>query len=338
MPYKTLLSIRDVDFSDKKVLIIGAGWMSEQYCIALTQMGISNVCVVSRTEKSARTCCEKFGFRPYYGGYEKCLPDLGTFDLVIVATPVHELKPAAMRAVECGNRNILVEKPASLYSSELFEWAKQSDDQNARIRIAYNRLVYPNLWKLKELVQSEGGITSCRYTFTELVHTINFDNNRTDVYERWGISNSLHVISMAHDLIGLPKEMQAYQYGKLDWHPSGDRFVGAGITQENIPFSYHADWSSAGRWGIEIMTPQNAYRLIPLEQLYRCKKGTFTWERIETAAAFPDVKQGIAEEIAAMLYPGFDGIVPPVDLSVASEFTELAEKVFGYVSENPNGK
>lgn len=330
MPYKKLLSIKDKDFSNKKVLIIGAGWMAEQYCIALTQMGIRNVCVVSRSEKSAKTCCEKFEFQPFHGGYEKCLPELDTFDLVIVATPVHELKPGAMRAIECGNKNILVEKPASLYSSELFEWAKQSNDRNVRIRIAYNRLVYPNLWKLKELVQSEGGITSCRYTFTELVHTINFDNNRTDVYERWGIANSLHVISMAHDLIGQPKEIQTYQYGKLDWHPSGDRFVGAGVTQKDIPFSYHADWSSAGRWGIKIMTPENAYRLIPLEQLYRCKKGTFNWELVETTSAFQDLKQGIAEEVAIMLAPELEVTIPLVSTEKAAEYTKLAEEILRY--------
>lgn len=334
MPYKTLLAIKDRDFSDKTVLIIGAGWMAEQYCITLTQMGIRNVSIVSRSEKSARNCCEKFGFQPFHGGYEKCLPELGTFDLAIVATSVHKLKPAAMRAVECGNKNILVEKPASLYSSELFEWAKQSDDGNVRIRIAYNRLVYPNLWKLKALVQSEGGITSCRYTFTELVHTINFNNNQTDVYERWGIANSLHVISMTHYLIGLPEEMQTYRFGKLDWHPSGDRFVGAGVTNENIPFSYHADWSSAGRWGIEIMTLENAYRLIPLEQLYRCKKGTFNWELVETTSAFPDVKQGIAEEVGIMLDLEFEKTVPLVTIKKAAKYNELAEEILGYDNQH----
>ncbi len=306
--------------------------MAEQYCVALTEMGIKDVCVVSRSEKSSKVCCDKYGYQPHYGGYEKCLLELGKFDLVIVATPVHELKPAAMQAVECGNKNILVEKPASLYSSELFEWAEQSDDRNARIRIAYNRLVYPNLWKLKALVQSEGGITSCRYTFTEMVHTINFNNNQTDVYERWGIANSLHVISMTHDLIGLPKEMQPYRFGKLDWHSSGGRFVGAGVTEENIPFSYHADWSSAGRWGIEIMTPQNAYFLIPLEQLYRCKKGTFDWEQVETASAFPDVKQGIAEEVTIMLEPELERTIPLVAIKKAAEYTELAEEILGYAS------
>jgi hypothetical protein len=28
-----------------------------------------------------------------------------------------------------------------------------------------------------------------------------------DVYQRWGIANSLHVIAMAHTLIGMPKSM-----------------------------------------------------------------------------------------------------------------------------------
>jgi predicted dehydrogenase len=333
MPNKTLLSIKDIDFSNKKVLIIGAGWMAEQYCIALVQMGIKDVCVLSLSEKSAKRCYDKFGFQPYHGGYERCLPDLGTFDLVIVATPVHELRPAVMRAIDCGNKNILVEKPGSLYSTELFDWAKHSDDRHAKIRVAYNRLVYPNLWKLKDLTKLEGGITSCRYTFTELVHTINFNNNRTDVYERWGIANSLHVISMAHDLIGLPKEMKSYQFGKLDWHPSGDRFVGTGITKENIPFSYHADWGSAGRWGIEIMTSQNAYRLIPLEQIYRCKKGAFAWELIETTSAFPNVKQGIAEEIAIMLDQELEDSISLVTLQKASNLTKLAENIFEYSSK-----
>ena len=150
--------------------------------------------------------------------------------------------------------------------------------------------------------------------------------------ERWGIANSLHVISMAHYLIGLPKEMQAYQYGKLDWHPSGDRFVGAGVTNENVSFSYHADWSSAGRWGIEIMTPQNAYRLIPLEQLCRCKKGTFNWDIIETTSAFPDVKQGIAEEVAIMLDPELEKTVPLAIIEKVAEYTKLAEEVLGYAS------
>ena len=124
--------------------------------------------------------------------------------------------------------------------------------------------------------------------------------------------------------------MRTYRFGKLDWHPSGDRFVGAGVTHENILFSYHADWVSAGRWGIEIMTPKNAYRLIPLEQLYRCKKGTFNWEAVETTSAFPDVKQGIAEEVAIMLDPELEKTIPLITIEKAAKCTELAEEIMGY--------
>lgn len=330
MSYQRIIRINELDYSKKRVIIIGAGWMAEQYCKALQTMGIRSVTVVSRKEDSARQCCEKYGYQPRYGGYKDVLPTLNGADLIIIATPVHELRPAADYAVGLGYKNILVEKPASLYSRELFDWAEKTDDRIARIRIAYNRLVYPNFLMLKELVQSEGGITSCRYTFTELVHTINFNNNQPDVYQRWGIANSLHVISMAHDLIGIPKELNAIQSGHLDWHSAGDRFVGSGITELGIPFSYHADWDSAGRWGIEIMTRQNAYRLIPLEQLYRCKKGSFNFELIEATSAFPDLKQGIAEEVAVMLTQELESKISLVTLIEAAKYTEISENIFGY--------
>lgn len=334
MSYQMLLSIKDIDFSKKKVLIIGAGWMAEQYCIALEHMGISNVCVVSNSEKSAKTCCEKFGFQPYYGGYEKCLSVMKLLDLVIIATPIHDLVPAALAAIECGNLNILVEKPGSLYTEPLEELQEKAENRGARVRIAYNRLIYPSYWKLKELVQEDGGITSCRYTFTELIRSINFEKDRKDVYRRWGIANSLHVIGMAHSLIGMPKELFSRRQGSLPWHSSGSVFVGAGITEKDIPFSYHADWGSAGRWGIEIMTPKNAFRLIPLEQLHICPKGSFTWNCVETTSAFPEVKQGVAEEIAIMLDHELEKDIPLVTLEKAVDFARLSEEIFKYLDRS----
>ena len=330
MSYQKLIHINELDFSNKEVVIVGAGWMADQYCQALQAMGIHTVIVISRKEESARQCCAKYGYQPYHGGYQDVLPKLANTDLVIISTPVHELRPAADRAATLGYKNILVEKPASLYSEDLLIWEDELQGKDVRVRIAYNRLTYPNYIKLKEIVQSEGGVTSCRYTFTELVHTINFHNNRPDVYERLGISNSLHVISMAHDLIGMPKELNAYQFGHLDWHPAGDRFVGAGITEFDIPFSYHGDWGSAGRWSIEVMTQENAYRLMPLEQIYRCKRGMFDWERMDFSTPYPDVKQGIAEEIAIMLNPAMENDIPLVTLNKAASFTRFAEKIFNY--------
>jgi len=92
--YNAIKNINKLKFNEKKVLLIGAGYMAEQYCMALSAMGIRNVTVCSRTEQSAKKCSQKYRYHPVHGGYELCLPQLGTFDLVIIATPVHDLMPA----------------------------------------------------------------------------------------------------------------------------------------------------------------------------------------------------------------------------------------------------
>jgi len=181
---------------------------------------------------------------------------------------------------------------------------------------------------LKSLVEKDGGITSCRFNFTEWIHRIPFNMYEKDVYARWGISNSLHVISMATELIGMPKEISTYKQGRLDWHSAGSIFVGSGISEKNIPFSYQGDWGSGGRWEVEVMTKKNVYQLIPLEELYVCAVGSVKWEKVPLKIAFPDVKTGIAEEISAML--STDSPIEMISVEKAVELNKLAEKIFGY--------
>lgn len=68
--------------------------------------------------------------------------------------------------------------------------------------------------------------------------------------------------------------------GKLDWHPNGSIYSGAGITKSGALFSYHADWESAGRWNIEIMTPKSKLIFKPLEKLHIQKIGSMAVEEI----------------------------------------------------------
>jgi len=328
--YQHLISLKSRDYSNFEVLIVGAGWMAGQYAEALKKLGVRRFGMVCRSEATAGRCRERYGIEAVPGGFERGLRQLGGFDLTIVALPIHELVTAAEAAIECGHRNILVEKPGALTRGPLAELQGRADAARARVRVAYNRLAYPNLWQLKSLVAAEGGATSCRYTFTELVRAMDFDKERPEVYQRWGIANSLHVIAMAHDLIGPPENLTALQQGSLPWHRSGDRFVGAGKTRAGVPFSYHADWSSGGRWGIEVMTAENAYRLMPLEDLYRCPRGSFDWAPVGFETPFPGVKPGVAEQTAVMLAPDVEAHVPLVALQRAMDFITLAEKILGY--------
>ena len=326
--YNWLSNINSINYKGKSVLLVGAGWMAKQYANALSQMKIEDVTVISRTKQKVKQLCEEFGFKSNLNEPKEELNKIGKKDLTIIATSIESLIPMAKEAIKSGQENILIEKPGSLYSDDLFSLDKSSNGK--RIRVAYNRLVYPNLHKLKQLVNEEGGITSCNFNFTERIHSIDFDKESKETYSRWGIANSLHIISMVLELIGLPKESLFYQAGKLDWHPTGSIFVGSGLTEKKIPFSYHADWGSSGRWGIEVMTSQNAYRLISLEELYICHKDSFEWEKIPFNIAYPKVKQGVAEEISLMLEEEIEEKIPLITLKKAAMFNQVAEEILGY--------
>jgi hypothetical protein len=329
MSYNYITNLHNIDLKNKSVLIIGAGYIANEYALSLSSMGIKNVTILSKSEKTSLALSDTYGFKSYFGGYEKILPILPKMDLVIVATPVLTLLPAAECALENGQTNILIEKPGSLYFTELESLSNKYP--NSYVRIAYNRLQYPNFHLLKQLCSDDGGITSCTFTFTEWLDRIDLTKYSSSILERWGISNSNHVISMAFQLIGLPKILTPHQFGSLDWHKSGSIFVGSGISEENIPFSYHADWNSSGRWGIEIMTNKNSYRLISLEELYVCRKNSTLWEKIPFQITYPDLKPGLSEQLCLML--DVDNIHQNnlISLEKSVQFNKVCEKIFGYI-------
>ncbi len=326
--YDYFSKINSLKFEDRSVLVIGGQEMAKQYISALSNFGIKDVTLISKSGGGLDDFCKEKGVKSLVGGFEDQLPNVKKVDLVIIACPILLTVKAAELAIDNGQDNILIEKPGSLYYDELLTLHRKVNSQ--KIRVGYNRLVYPNLHKLKQLVAQEDGITSCRFSFTEWIHRMDLKKDDPEVYHRWGISNSLHVISMAFELIGMPKDIQTYQHGKFDWHPTGSIFVGSGISDKEIPFSYNADWGSGGRWGIEVNTKENSYQLIPLEDLYVCPKGKVSWDKVPFNTAYPEIKQGIAEEIAIMLDNEMIQNCELITLEKAAKYIQIAEKIFGY--------
>lgn len=325
--YDKLINIDLCNFQNKSVLIIGSGNIATEYVKALTKLKIKNIEILSKDKNSLKNK-QLLKHKIIYGGFEKIMKVIEKKDLVIITTPINLLSRAAVLAIKSGQDKILIEKPGSLFKTDLILLEKLIKEQ--KVRIAYNRLCYPNFQKLKLLVTRDGGITSCKFDFTEWVHTIPFGKYKKDVYRRWGISNSLHVISMAMELIGMPKKIVTNQSGNLKWHPTGSIFVGSGISEENIPFSYHANWEGAGRWSIEIVTKKNIYRLSPLEKLFVLKKGTTKWKKIQVKNIFPNIKMGLAEEVTAMLDDDLEKHLKMMTVKRSIEYNKLAEKIFGY--------
>ena len=68
--------------------------------------------------------------------------------------------------------------------------------------------------------------------------------------------------------------------GGLDWHPKASIYAGAGVSENGALFSYHANWESAGRWGVEILTPKRKLILRPLEKLTIQNKDSLVTEEV----------------------------------------------------------
>lgn len=310
-------------FSGAAVTLVGFGAMGREYFKTLKLLGVQHVRVVSRSKKEGVT---------FSGGFENFRESPRENESVLLAVPIPELMPAAEHFRELGFKRFLIEKPLSLYSGEMARFLKTFCDPEIEVFVAYNRVAYPSLLEAASRAAREGGITSCQYAFTELIGRIP-QTHSPEVLRRWGMANSSHVMSMAHRLIGLPKEWKSYQAGNaVQWHPAGSLFSGAGVTERGVLFNYQADWSSTGRWSVEIHTAQSSYLLCPMEKLFRRTAFNGPWEEIKIAVLDSKLKTGFAEQTAAFLSPEVRKGVPLVSVAESLALARYVENVFGYPS------
>ena len=192
----------------------------------------------------------------------------------IVSVGVEQLYNSTMQLLEYGVKHILVEKPGGILDKEIQNLQESCDNLNANIYIAYNRRFYSSVLKAQEMIKLDGGVTSFNFELTEWSHAIEKLNKNAGVLASWFLGNSTHVADLAFFLGGKPKEISTYTSGGVAWHPSSSIFAGAGISECGALFNYGADWESAGRWSVEMLTKENRYIFRPMEALSVQKRGT----------------------------------------------------------------
>ena len=323
-------AISAVDFSGCAATVIGYGTMGRQYVKALQEIGVGQIRVCSRSEAPMAELQGVERITTIPGGYGRLVGTARPDELAIVATHTADLLAAAQHMAICGFKKILIEKPVSLMSQPIWQLVEGFEKQGVDGVCAFNRVAYPSFLEARCGTAQDGGITSCFYTFTEFVDRIGPGKFSDQELARWGIANSLHVMSMAHGLIGLPESWTSHRSGALAWHPSGSVFVGSGISEQSIPFAFHADWGSKSRWSVEVHSRQYSYRLCPLEQLFRKDSGTNEWKEVPITVFAPDLKAGVAEQVAAMLSIDVRRHLPLVSVEQAGRLIAYGEELFGY--------
>jgi len=257
-----------------KIWLIGASAMAQDYIKVLNGLK-KDFLVIGRGEKNAKLCEEKTGCKVLVGGLSDFLstkPEVASY--AIVSVGVEKLYETTKELVKYGVKNILVEKPGAMKESEFKELVSISKDKNIEIFIAYNRRFFASVLKAQEIIKNDGGVTSFNFEFTEWAHIIQSIEKGDGVKEKWFLANSTHVVDLAFFLGGKPKELATFTSGSLDWHTSASNFSGAGIARNGALFNYQANWESAGRWSVEVLTKENRLIFRPMEKLHIQKRGT----------------------------------------------------------------
>lgn len=259
--------------TNSSILLVGAGNMAQQYAPILEDLKLE-FDVVCQSSNSSTNFQEKSGHTCFSGGLENHLDNTNSnYKKAIVSTGVEALLPSAVALIKSGVKDILLEKPGGLNIEEINLLAHISAEHNANVFIAYNRRFYASVLKAKELIALDGGILSGNFEFTEWAHTIEPLQKAPGVKENWFLANSTHVVDLGFHLMGKPQEMASFTAGKLNWHTPAI-FSGAGKTENNVLFSYRANWLSPGRWGVEVLTAKRKLIFQPMEKLFEQLHGS----------------------------------------------------------------
>ncbi len=294
-----------------KVLIVGAGGMSQAYHKILKSMGIEPV-VVCRTQSTADEFHEITGGVALSGGLDKWLSEnkLDESWKVIIATPVEVLAENITSLLKNGAKDILVEKPGFLKLSEGQQILKLQNEYVAKVHIGYNRRFYTSVLEAEKIIENDGGLKSVHFEFTEWAHVIAPLEKGAGVKEKWFLANSTHVVDLVFYLTGLPVEYSFKAFGTLDWHPSASVFVGSGITEKNVTFSYHSNWEAPGRWAIEFITNQHRIYLKPMEKLSIQVKGSVAVNEFKMDDSLDiDYKPGLYRMVESFLSDEYSRLV-----------------------------
>lgn len=282
------------------ILLVGTGYMAKEYAKVLKAQKL-DFKVVGRSEKSVQNFKKEIDIAAVSGGIEEWLKQNKALNAAIVAVTEDQLGIVTRNLINAGCKNVLVEKPGGLDANDIRKVAELAKRKKANVYIGYNRRFYASTQKALEITKNEG-VKSFIFDFTERSYVVEKLPQSDKIKNQWFLQNSTHVIDMAFFLGGNPSKLASYKLGGLKWHPGGSIYAGAGVSDRKALFSYHANWESAGRWSLEIMTAKNKLIFRPLEKLQIQKYGSMSIEDIALNDKLDiEYKPGLYRQVEAFI-------------------------------------
>lgn len=255
-----------------KVLLVGTGAVAREYAKVLNSLDQPFV-AVGRSEDKAQLFAKEFGCEAFGGGVHQFISSRkNEFQRAINASTTEHLFEVSKCLLENGVKFLFSEKPGSTDRSELLKLEQLTKEVSAHSFIAYNRRSFSSVVHLRRILQNSNAQILIQFDFTEWIWRIDPNEYPQNVLVTWIYCNSAHVIDLAFYLGGKVESLSAMSRGEISWHKKGAQFVGSGKCQNGL-FSYASDWSSAGRWKVEVCTTEGKYILCPLEKLFFIPRG-----------------------------------------------------------------
>jgi predicted dehydrogenase len=291
-----------------------------------------NIIVVGRSISKIESLKLEFPDAKYFsGGLDNYIKSGNKVsDVCFNCVSIENLFQTSIDLIKAGAKKILLEKPGALFQSDLVEMNDFALKFNTKLLIGYNRRFFASTTKLLELIIADGGITSINFEFTEWIHTINEKDYSLESLNKWILSNSSHVIDLVFYLIGMPNQIFCIQKGasNISWHPSGSIFLGCGVSENGIPFSYHSNWESSGRWNVEVSTVRGKYQLMPMEKIQFQERGRIGFHEIPINSENEILyKPGLFNQINSFLNNEDEFLVT---LNRQLELMKIVNKIGGY--------
>ena len=309
-----------------KVLLLGVGPIAEEYCKVLLHFQCE-IWVVGRSEINCKLFSNKFSVKTFPGTLKNNLNELigVDFHLCIAAIPVDEIYNNIISALNALTvKNYLVEKPVSVNFKEISDLCSYT---KSSIYVAYNRRQFSSTNKLIELLK-DNRILSVHFEFTEWIDSIDKNSKfDQDIKSNWLLANSTHVIDLFIYLCGYPKQFLLINSRQIEWHSSPTIYIGSGVTEKNIFFTYNSNWISGGRWKLEVCNSIGKYILCPLEGLSFMARNSVEIENV-TLENELDIrfKPGFFKQIEKLLNNDYNGLCSIDEHKLNFSFYQLVKE------------
>jgi len=296
-----------------------------EYLKVLRTLLQHDIDILAITERGKEHCLQSGALR--FHTWKSIIP-WREYERVIVCVPI-EGTPAVLSAVLKNTKcPVLFEKPGFLSSRELGEFVLQHSEMRARAYVAFNRIYFPSVRMAKEIV-SQHELVAIQSDMTEWVSNLDTNSFPLTVLKRWGIANSIHMLStMLYLFPDLELDRRYRRPGsRYEWHPSGDAFSGAcTVGARNVPLQDHASWVGAGRFSLGLVFREFSLRLSPLHHLVRINQYT---EEEELHLAQEPTKLGFLQMIEDFIGERWT-LKEHCSIERLDRCIQLAEKIFFY--------